>query len=373
MTGIYIHVPFCMRKCPYCDFYSCVRPEEQTERFVSAVKRNIAAYSGLDIKADTVYFGGGTPSLLTPSQVYDILYTVQKTVHLCDPEITLEANPSSLSHDKLSGYRSAGIDRLSIGFQSADDIQLGFLGRLHDTALAERSVLDAADAGFDNISCDLMIGLRGQDSGSLDRTLDRLLALPIAHLSAYMLKIEPGTAFDCAEVRDSLPDDDTVSDLYMQLCSRMNAAGFEHYEISNWAKNGRRSRHNMKYWQLEPYIGIGPSAHSDFGGQRFYCPSDLDDFLTSDVQKIVQEDTCPDRLSEYLMLGLRIADGIDRGRLAQLGGEKSADAVFSRAGKLAGEGLIRLSLDNISLTDKGALVSNAVILYLSDSLNCTKL
>lgn len=367
MTGVYFHVPFCLKKCPYCDFYSCGWSKERAGRFTAAAKRSIEAYSGMDIDADTVYFGGGTPSLLTPSQVYEILDSVQKTIHLHDPEITLEANPSSLTPEKLRYYRAAGVDRLSIGFQSADDEQLRFLGRLHDAELAEKAVLTAADAGFDNISCDLMIGLRGQDSESLDHTLDRLTALPIAHLSAYMLKLEPGTAFDCDDVRSSVPDDDEVSDLYMQLCERMSAADFEHYEISNWARGGRRSRHNMKYWQLEQYIGIGPSAHSDFGGKRYFCPADLDGFLNSNVQKTVLEDGFPCRANEYVMLGLRLSDGIERGRLAQLGGDKMAEDLFSRTEKLADTGLLRLGKDRIALTEKGFLLSNAVILRLLDS------
>lgn len=367
MTGIYFHVPLCLKKCPYCDFYSCGYTKERAALYTAAAKRNIEAFSEMGILTDTVYFGGGTPSLLTAEQVSDILDSVQKSVHLRNPEITLEGNPSSLNADKLRGYRSAGVNRLSIGFQSAEDEQLRFLGRLHDAALAEKTVLAAAEAGFENISCDLMIGLRGQNSGSLDRTLDRLLTLPIAHLSAYMLKLEPGTAFDCDEVRAAIPDDDAVSDLYLQLCERMDAAGFEHYEISNWARDGRRSRHNMKYWRVEPYIGIGPSAHSDFGGRRYFCPADLDGFLNADVQKNVHEDDAPDRAQEYVMLGLRLSDGIERGVLSRIGGEDMASEVFTRAESLKSTGMIRLSSGKISLTEKGFLVSNAVILHLLGS------
>ena len=364
MTGIYIHVPFCLRKCPYCDFYSRSYSPELAESYVSAAKRSISAYSGMGITADTVYFGGGTPSLLTPGQVSEILDSISDSVTLCSPEITLEANPSSISSEKLCGWRSAGVNRLSIGFQSADDAQLGFLGRLHDTDRACRAVLDASAAGFDNISCDLMIGLKGQDSASLDRTLDRMLSLPVSHLSAYMLKIEQGTAFDTDEVRSSVPDDDTVSDMYLQLCGRMSAAGYEHYEISNWAKNGRRSRHNMKYWTLEPYIGIGPAAHSDLGGKRFYCPADITQFASSKVQKTVQEDDHPDRTREYVMLGLRLSDGITRERLSQLGGKDFADSVFSKAAPLVNNGLMTISGDRAALTEQGFLLSNAVILHL---------
>lgn len=366
MTGIYIHVPFCIRKCPYCKFCSKpLRPADIPD-FTAAVMRNLSVLGERNIDADTVYFGGGTPSLLPPEAVEDILSAVRANVHLLDPEITLEANPSSVTREKLIGWRQAGVNRLSFGVQSADDEELRFLGRLHDFARAEKAVRTAHEVGFGNISCDLMLGLKGQDRGSLDRTIDRMLALPISHLSAYMLAVEEGTAFDSDAVRASLPDDDTVSDLYLRLCERMRAAGFERYEISNWAKDGRRSRHNMKYWTLEPYIGIGPSAHSDFGGRRYFCPDDIGGFIRAGIQRNETEDDCPDRLREYIMLGLRISDGITKERLAELGNEEFAETVFERAAELEKAGLVTVQDGRIALTDEGALVSNAVILRLAE-------
>ncbi len=366
MTGIYIHVPFCLRKCPYCKFCSKPLRPADIPAYTASVMLNLSVLGERNIDADTVYFGGGTPSLLPPEAVEDILSAVRANVRLHDPEITLEANPSSVTREKLIGWQQAGVNRLSFGVQSADDGELKFLGRLHSFERAEQTVRMAHDCGFDNISCDLMIGLRGQGSGSLDRTLDRMLALPISHLSAYMLAVEQGTAFDCDEVRDSLPGDDAVSDLYLQLCRRMAAAGFERYEISNWAKDGRRSRHNLKYWQLEPYIGIGPSAHSDFGGRRYFCPDDISGFMSAGLQRTETEDDSPDRLREYIMLGLRISDGITRERIAELGDEEFAGEVFRRAEALAAAGLVTLTGGTISLTDRGALVSNAVILRLAE-------
>nr|MCR5120941.1 radical SAM family heme chaperone HemW [Ruminococcus sp.] len=289
-AGIYIHVPFCLRKCPYCDFYSVKFDADTAHKYVDAVCRNIAAFGDRNVTADTVYFGGGTPSLLTPAQVEHTLDTVYKNISLHSPEITLEANPSSLTPEKLRGYRAAGVNRLSVGFQSADDGQLRFLGRLHDTARAENAVLDAHAAGFDNISCDLILGSEGQDIGSLDRTIDRLLALPISHISAYMLKIEPGTPFDCDDIRRRSADEETLCQLYERMCERLSAAGYEHYEISNFARDGRRSRHNMKYWRVEPYIGIGASAHSDFGRVRYFCPPDVSAFIAAETQPVEIED-----------------------------------------------------------------------------------
>ncbi|MBR1723403.1 MAG: radical SAM protein, partial [Ruminococcus sp.] len=196
MTGIYVHLPFCARKCPYCDFYSVPYRADKAEQYARAVCRNISAFAGQGIDVDTLYFGGGTPSLLKGGQISDIIGTVRNSVQLHDPEITLEANPCTLTERRLDELLHAGVNRLSVGVQSADDNELSSLGRLHDFARAEKAVLDAHRAGFDNISCDLMLGVKGQDTASLSRTLDRLLSLPIAHLSAYMLQIEPGTPFD---------------------------------------------------------------------------------------------------------------------------------------------------------------------------------
>ena len=363
-AGIYIHIPFCLRKCPYCDFYSLRYGAETAESYVRAVCRNIEAYKGQGIEADTVYFGGGTPSLLAPGQVSMILDAAHRSFELSGEEITLEANPSSVTPEKLRGWRLAGVNRLSVGFQSADDKQLGFLGRLHDAARAEKAVLEAAEAGFDNISCDLILGSEGQDIGSLDRTLDKMLALPIAHLSAYMLKIEEGTPFDCEDIRRRSADEDTLCALYEHLSVRMAQAGFEHYEISNYARSGKRSRHNMKYWQLAPYIGIGASAHSDFGGRRYFCPPDAEAFISAKVQPTETEDDAPDRFAEYVMLGLRLSEGISLAEAARLGGREAAEAIKRNAAAPEKAGLLRISADRLSLTEKGFLLSNSVIVRL---------
>lgn len=356
MTGIYIHVPFCLRRCLYCDFHSGQYSEVEMQAYVNAVCRNIRALEGLDIKADTVYFGGGTPSLLTGGQLSEIMQSLAASISLCDAEVTLEANPSSITEKKLDDWKKSGVNRLSIGLQSADDSQLKFLGRLHDSKLAQDSVKAAHRAGFENISCDVMLGLAGQDISSLDRTLDVVFGLPVVHLSAYMLTIEEGTAFDCEEVRAKTADEDLMCDLYLHLCERAEAQGFEHYEISNFALPGRRSRHNMKYWSLTPYIGIGASAHSDYGGRRYYCPPDTDRFIHSQFQPLVTESEAPDRFEEYVMLGLRTSDGIDRRKLGS-----RADEIFERAEKYVNDGLAEMGAENLRLNEKGFLLSNMII------------
>ena len=361
MTGIYIHVPFCGRKCPYCGFYSESYRPDTAERYVQAVCRNAAAPEYEGITADTVYFGGGTPSLLTGEQLSRIMSALRSAVELSDPEVTLEANPVTLTPRKLEELRAAGINRLSVGVQSADDEQLGYMGRLHDFRRAEKAVRDAAAAGFDNISCDLILGVKGQDAASLDRTVDKLLSLPICHLSAYMLQIESGTPFDCDAVRSETADDDLMCDLYLRLCERMSSAGFEHYEISSWARPGRRSRHNMKYWTLEPYIGIGPGAHSDFGGVRYSCPPDVQRFISSGLQPRIGEEM-PERAEEYVMLSLRLSEGLALERLRTYeDGEALAVNIVGKAPQLIKAGLLRPVKSGYALTEQGLLVSNSVI------------
>ncbi len=364
LTGIYIHIPFCIRRCPYCSFYSSVFDERLAEEYVRAVCRNLVALKSKGICSDSIYLGGGTPSVLSVKQVERIISAAADSLNLIAPEITIEANPCTVSYDKLLGYRRAGVNRISFGVQSGDDEQLRFLGRLHDKQTAADAVSLAHKAGFDNISCDIMLGSRGQDLTSLKQSVDLLLSLPIMHISAYMLKIEQGTAFDCESVREQIANDEQMSDLYLSLCSQLETLGYEHYEISSFALNGKRSRHNMKYWTLEPYIGIGASAHSDFGGKRFFCPPDLRGFIAADLQPTELEDAAPDRAEEYIMLAIRTSDGIGQARLVELAGESLAEDVFERAKALAERGLAKVNGERITLTDEGFLLSNSIILHL---------
>lgn len=360
-VGIYIHVPFCMRKCPYCDFYSLIFDEDTAEKYVQAVCRNIEAYKKYNISADTVYFGGGTPSLLTPEQIDRIISAVTDSFELQSAEITLEANPSSADYDNLRKFKSSGINRLSLGVQSTDDKQLRFLGRLHDYSGAKKAVECAEKAGFDNISCDIMLGLEGQDLHSLARTVDEITAMPIDHISAYLLKIEKGTAFDCEKVRASVADEDMQCEMYLQTCEQLESNGFEQYEISNFAKNGRYSRHNMKYWQGEEYIGFGPAAHSFWNGRRFYVPKDLNKFISGSLQTEMVSEQNPDKLEEYIMLSLRLKQGIDLSEIKQFGDENISAQIFAKAKQLKYAGLCGVSENRVFLTPKGFLVSNSII------------
>lgn len=361
LTGIYIHIPFCIRKCPYCAFYSVEYNEELKRQYVSSLIRNIRGYKGRNIPADTVYFGGGTPSLLAPDELEGILSAVKESFLLApDSEITIEANPSSTDYNKLAAYRKAGANRISFGVQSSNDNELRLLGRLHDFSGARDAVLAAKSAGFENISCDLMIGTPAQTVDSLLASASDIAALGANHISCYMLKIEEGTPYDCERIRNSAADDDSISDMYLALCRELSVLGYHRYEISNFSKPGFESRHNLKYWRLEDYIGFGPSAHSYFAGRRFYVPDSIDEYISSPSQSYVSEDESPDMLEEYVMLSLRLNEGMSLKKLASLGGDKGA--VIKKIEPLEDAGLVMLNNDVISLTDSGALVSNGIIL-----------
>lgn len=358
--GIYIHVPFCGKKCGYCDFYSLKYSRDGADAYVQAVLRNIDHYGASGADVDTIYFGGGTPSLLSPEQL--TLITERIRSRFCvndDCEITLEANPSGLSPEKLRKLREAGINRLSLGVQSMIDSELEFLGRSHSSDRAERAVLDAAEAGFSNISCDLMLAIPEQTTASLEASAERLARLPITHISAYILKIEAGTPFDCSEIRSAVPDDETSADLYLHAVSVLESLGFRQYEVSNFAFSGYESRHNCRYWQCRDYIGIGPSAHSCFGGKRFAAESSLEKFISSEIQPVYVTDEAPCGFEEYAMLRLRLREGLD---LRNIGEKRTF--LEKRIPPLLSSGYIRFDGNIISLTPKGFLMSNSVIEHL---------
>ena len=355
--GIYIHVPFCGRKCAYCDFYSLPYRKDTAGGYVQAVLRNIRHYSDRGYITDTVYFGGGTPSLLTAKEVSLILREIKENFLLADDaEITLEANPNTLSPDRLSGFFSAGINRLSVGVQSMNDSELHFLGRTHSAKRAEKAVLDAYAAGFRNISCDLMTALPGQTAESLRYSIERFAELPVTHISSYLLKVEEGTPFDCDDVKALLPDDDEAASLYLDTVRLLGEKGFMQYEISNFSLPGYESRHNCRYWKCLDYIGIGPSAHSCYKGKRFAVPRDAAAFVGSDVQPVTVTDESPCGFEEFAMLRLRLTEGLDLDLFPE---QKSR--IAKKIPALEKAGYVLFDGKNLSLTPEGMLVSNAVI------------
>ena len=355
-AGIYIHVPFCAVKCPYCDFYAVRYSQEAVQRYADAVCRNLLALPD-GLKADTVYFGGGTPSLLPPGLIERILNTVRHHCQLSmHAEITLEANPLTATADRLAAWKSAGISRLSLGIQSFDAEILGILGRKHTPQQAQDAVLRAADAGFENLSIDLMLGLEQHTETLWQRELETAAALPVMHISAYLLKIEEATLF--GQHPPVVLSDEEEADRYLQMHDFLTVRGFSHYEISNFAKPGAESRHNTKYWQLAPYYGIGPAAHSYYGGVRYAVPRDLEAFCSAQQQEQHITEPHAGTESERIMLGLRMAEGISLDSVPH-----SRERLLCRAKPLI-PAYLESDGETLRMTPQGWLVSNAVLLQL---------
>lgn len=317
--GIYLHIPFCRSKCAYCDFYSLANREDQMDRYLAALLTHLreTAPQAKGYLVDTVYLGGGTPSIFGAQRLKALLGEVKRLYRLergC--EITMEANPESVTRELLRTVRRAGVNRLSLGVQSADDRELKAIGRPHSFAQAVQAVEIARKAGIHNLSLDLIFGLPDQDMASWQRSVEALIALNPEHLSCYGLQLEEGTPLYQRREQLTLADDDLQADMYLWMVQRLEQAGYCQYEISNFAKPGRESRHNLRYWKLEEYIGFGPGAHSDFGGRRYSFVRSLEDYLrgVEEGGPIVDEDEeipAEERRSEYLMLGLRTVSGVD--------------------------------------------------------------
>ena len=366
MTGIYIHVPFCLKRCGYCDFCSSIYNEDKIRRYKDALVRNIRDFACKGIEVDTVYLGGGTPSLLSADMMSEILDVLRQNFVIDKrAEITVEANPGTVDPEKLRAYALAGVNRISFGVQSCKDDELYRLGRIHSFKEAAEAVMMAKKSGIENISCDLMLGIPGQTLKSARESAESLCGLGIDHLSAYMLKIEEGTPFDCPEIKSAVADDDEVSEMYLECAEILERCGLMQYEISNFAKPGFESRHNLKYWKGEPYIGFGASAHSFFMGKRFYVPPDIDGFISAPTQNYEAEDLSPDALTEYILLGLRLTEGIALERVDSLGG--SAEKLILAAKPFEAAEYLDVSGGRVRLTRVGFLVSNGIILRLTES------
>ena len=353
-TGIYIHIPFCAKKCPYCDFYSCSYSKSMAEQFTDALIKEIENFKG-GVSADTVYFGGGTPSLIPAEFTEKILSAVKNRFELLNPEITLEVNPCTVNYEKLMKYREMGINRLSTGVQSMNDNELKLLGRSHTAEKAVQVILDAEKCGFENISADVMIGLPGQNCKTLENTIQKLSELPLTHISSYILKIEEGTPFDNEEFIRSMPDDDFVSDMYLCMVKSLSEKGFKQYEISNFSKPGFESRHNLKYWRCMEYIGFGCSAHSFYDGRRFYCTDNLDSYIKNGAEKVITDES-PAGDDEKIMLGLRLSEGININDYPE-----RKDDIIKKSELLKKAGYVNFDGRILSLTPKGFLVSNMII------------
>ncbi len=363
--GLYLHIPFCVQKCRYCDFCSFPAYSEDTMRmYVHELCRRLSDTAPLCSShvVDTVYFGGGTPTLL-PLDCFDELFSALRTHYELAPsvEITCECNPATADLTYFRQLRALGVNRLSIGMQSAHENELALLGRIHSFRDLSETVSLARSAGFDNISLDLMYGIPDQTADSFRRTLEAAVALAPEHISAYGLKIEEGTPFWKRKDSLSLPDEDTEFEMYGLCTDILGRNGYAKYEISNFAKVGRESRHNLRYWQRKDYLGFGVAAHSCFGGERFAASRDLSAFLEG---KDIPEERIPltelDEKNEYLILGLRLAAGIDLNDFKARFGmplEEYAPSVSL----LCDHGFLCRKDGRIFFTDRGFFVSNAIL------------
>lgn len=368
--GIYLHIPFCIKKCNYCDF--CSFPDingklmsDYADELIRRIEEFSACYGKKTV--DTVYFGGGTPTLMSPQLFEKIIIALNKNFCiLSDAEITVECNPASIDKKGLFALRNLGINRLSIGLQSADNTELAILGRLHSYEDFCNTFYDARKAGFDNISVDLMYGIPNQTTQSFKRTLSSLIGLSPEHISAYGLKIEEGTAFFKNIDKLCLPNEDAYVELYTQCCEYLEENGYFRYEISNFSKAGRESRHNLKYWSLHDYIGFGVAAHSCFNGERFGNSRDLKKFLSgadicSEKQKISEHDL----ISEYVMLGLRLSRGISLEDFKKIA-KRDFKQMYPMTDSYIKSGFMTEDEGRIAFTTKGFLVSNTILAQMLD-------
>lgn len=318
--GLYLHIPFCRSKCDYCDFYSLAGHEDWMDDYQKAVLVHMKelAPRAAGCGVDTIYFGGGTPSFYGARRIEALLRAIRHRFRIeRDAEITCEVNPDSVDETSLRRLRRAGVNRISMGMQSACPEELAAVHRPHTAQQTDLAVEAARRAGVKNLSLDLIYGLPGQTMDSWRETVEHALTLQPEHLSCYGLKVEEGTALARRVARgEQLPDDDTQADLYLWTVERLERAGLRQYEISNFARDGFESRHNLRYWKLRPYLGIGPGAHSDFGGHRFSFLRDVDGYIKGVLNKgaVLDSDeiiTGHERGGEYLMLGLRTSAGIE--------------------------------------------------------------
>lgn len=374
MLGLYLHVPFCASICGYCNFNRGLMDGALKVRYVSALEREIRdAADGTPV--DTVFFGGGTPSLLDPDEVARLLTACRESFAVdADAEVTLEVNPETSSQARLAAFREAGVNRVSFGVQSFDDAELVRLGRVHSAGRAAAAVVEARSAGMANVSLDLMLWLPGQSPASWQATVDRAIGLGPDHLSLYLLELYPNAPLRETMAREvpgnagawrQAPEDE-AADMYLAGLDQLDRAGFEQYEISNVARAGRESRHNLKYWQAGDWRGFGCGAHSTVGGVRWQNMSATTEYVETvdragDVTR-GRHALSPDaRIEEALFTGLRLAVGIDRSSFARRFGLDPWSRYGDTLAPCIGDGLVWARGQQFGLTRRGMLVANEIL------------
>lgn len=359
--GVYLHIPFCTKKCGYCDFYSLEKEDASegiVEKYVASLIEHIKEYAlySSGYKIDTLYIGGGTPSFIGGENIADIIKAVKKSFSIDnDIEITVELNPETTDVYILKKLFKVGVNRLSFGIQSSNDEQLKSIGRVHNYKMAKDAVLIARAVGFKNISIDLMYGFANQTMRDLRNDLENFLDLEVSHISTYCLKLEEGTKMFLEN--PTLPSDDEVADMYEFICETLKKENYSHYEVSNFAKEGFESKHNNKYWDLSEYLGLGPSAYSFFGSVRAGFDSDINEYMNNRLLSEKEEPVpLQARFGEYVMLKLRTKDGID---LSEYFGLFKKEFKFDD--KFINSGHAKYENGRYFLTEKGFYISNYII------------
>ena len=365
--GLYFHIPFCRKKCAYCDFCSFTDVStEGMEKYADALICEMRAQSEKAKNAifDTVFFGGGTPTLLPVSCVAKILNAAKTMFNIeQDSEITMEANPATANEETLSSLRALGVNRLSVGVQSLVDSELSILGRLHNAKDALSFLQTARHLGFDNINVDLMYGIPAQTERSVSDTLQAVMEFSPAHISAYSLMLEEGTPLYKKRDTLSFPDEDTEDAIDRLVRTTLGKHGYLHYEISNYAKSGKESRHNLHYWHSDPYLGFGVAAHSFWGGVRYGNHTDFSRYLSDPVRAEASREvlTEGDLAYEWIMLRLRLSEGIDLEEYQRRFGVDLIQAHEKAISDFASLGLLKTEGGRLFLTERGFRVSNSIL------------
>lgn len=365
--GLYIHIPFCHSKCPYCDFFSILGKNYDYNKYVKILKDNIRLWSGkIQKHVDTIYFGGGTPSLIGADLLCDILETVKTSFNVTEnAEITLEVNPNSGKFFDFNKVKNSGFNRLSVGLQSANNNELKLIGRTHSCEDVINTLKLAKNAGIYNISLDLMLGIPEQNIESLKESINFCVNNGVTHISSYILQLEKNTVFYKRQDELNLPNEDKTAEFYLFTVDYLKQNGFSQYEISNFSKPNFESRHNLKYWNLDEYLGIGPGAHSLINNKRFYYNNSIKEYS---INKII-DDCIGNTEEEYIMLQLRLNRGLNGEKYKKIFGHNLSEDLMNKAKKYEKLGFLNVTDNSMSFTTKGFLVSNTIIADLINNRN----
>lgn len=370
---LYIHIPFCVKKCAYCDFLSGPAKDEEIKEYVNALCMEIESYQEMskEYLVDSIFFGGGTPSILEETQITQIITSIRNAFEIKqEAEITIECNPGTVTKQKLSTYKSLGINRLSFGLQSTDNEELKKLGRIHTYEEFLNNFHLARELGFNNINVDIMSALPGQTLESYCKTLNEIIQINPEHISAYSLILEEDTPFykmygEDGKYKDLIPSEEVDRLMYHETKRLLKAAGYERYEISNYAKEGYACRHNVGYWKRREYLGIGLGASSLINGERYHIDNELTNYLEGcrnpqGLRKDIQRLTKKEEIEEFMFLGLRLVEGIKKSEFNNIFHEKIEDVYQNEINKLSDENLIEVDKEKIYLTELGFDLSNQV-------------